>query len=85
MIKKMLNTLLKNNDKNISNIILSYLNICDKCCEDSEEPLNFVISFGNGKRHYNFKNFPDVNLEIKKFCDTCCSSKASVASLFIEI
>jgi len=85
MYKEILNSFLKNNDENISDIILSYLNICQKCNKDINEPLINIISFGNGKRHYYFKDLPGVNLEFKKFCNKCCSSKASSANIYIEI
>jgi len=84
MNKKILNNFLKDNDENVSDIILSYLKTCQKCYKEVNELYN-VISFGNGKRHYKFKDVPGVDLELKKFCKRCCESKASTANICVEI
>mgnify|MGYP001550716139 CR=1 FL=1 len=84
MNKKILDNFLKDNDQQISTVILSYLKTCQKCYKEVDELYN-VISFGNGKRHYKFKDVPGVDLELKKFCNRCCESKASSVSIYVEI
>lgn len=79
------NSLLKDNESNIMNIINSYLNKCDKCDLLVNETLTNVLSFDNGIKNYDFKDIPGVKLKIKKFCNECISIKTSSIKIYLEI